>query len=43
MAFIMAVLPGVSIADMDRMELDELMRWQNHAVRIQEAKNGKGK
>ena len=42
MAFVMAVLPGVSLDAMDRMELPELMRWQEKAVRIQEAKAGKG-
>lgn len=42
MAFIMAVLPGVSLEEMNNMDLPELMRWQNQAVRIQEAKAGKG-
>lgn len=42
MAFIMAVLPGVSLSDMDRMEVPELMRWQAHAAEIQQAKAGKG-
>lgn len=41
MAFIMAVLPGMSIAAMDAMHISELMRWQAHAARIQDQKNGK--
>lgn len=42
MAFIMAVLPGISIDAMDKMDIPELMRWQDKAARIQEAKAGKG-
>lgn len=41
MAFIMSVLPGVSLADMNVMDLPELVRWQDHAIEIHKLKNGK--
>lgn len=41
MAFIMAVLPGMSIEAMDAMDVQELLRWQSHAAEIDRARHGR--
>lgn len=42
MAFIMAVLPGVSIEAMSAMSISELVGWSERAARIDQARHGKG-
>lgn len=42
MAFIMAVLPGMSIEAMDAMDVQDLLRWQERAAAIDHARHGKG-
>lgn len=40
MAYIMAVLPGVGLADFEKMELVELMAWEARAARIDRLRAG---